>query len=97
MKTAAAYEAGARDALNSFGVRVAADMMSQRMPDGPEHLGAEWLSRRLGREKEHHDIVGDKPSHRKLERPPQWGPPASYESSGSNERNYAGVGTYGGV
>lgn len=89
-----AYAEGVQAALDSFGVRVAEELMSRRMPDGPQHLGAEWLSRAITRQHEEPSAVGTKPSYRPLERPPQWGPRASLEASNANART--GL-SYGGV
>lgn len=67
------------------------------MPDGPEHLGAEWLSRVLSRD--HADAVtpGKAPAYKKLERPPIWGVRASLEASGTPGHDYSGMTPYGGV
>lgn len=98
MKYASAYLKGAAEALDSFGIRVASDSTHQRMPDGPEHLGAEWLSRQLRQDNEDYTTtVGSRPSHRKLEKPTTWGSPSSLEGSGANAHNHAGAGVYGGV
>ena len=91
-----AYVAGAQAALGSFGIRIAGDLMGQRMPDGPQHLGAEWLSRTLSKAtNEYSPHVGARSSHRKLEKPPMWGAPSSLESSGAN--GGSGMNQYGGV
>lgn len=92
-----AYSNGSRAALSAFNVRLAFDHDTQRMPDGPEHLGAEWLARRLSDSDEQKSVVGSAPSYRKLEKPPMWGARASLESSTANARNYSGIGAYGGV
>lgn len=93
-----AYLTGASDALDTFGIRTAADHMTRRMPDGPSHLGAEWLAKRLTGEKdEYSHVVGSRQSYKKLEKPTRWGEPASLESSGSNAHNYSGMTPYGGV
>lgn len=93
-----AYSSGATAALDTYGIRTAADLMGTRMPDGPESVGAEWLSKRLrGDNEDHTHVVGSRPSHRKLERPASWGGPSSLESAGSNMHNYSGIGQYGGV
>lgn len=75
MKTAA-YSAGMTDALEHFGVRVASDLMSRRMPDGPEHLGAEQLARLLSAQDDSYKV---NPASRakKLNRPVHWGPKTS--------------------
>lgn len=73
MKTAA-YHAGVSDALESFGVRVASDLMRSRMPTGPEHLGAEWLAKTLSAESDEFKSRSSERSPRKLERPVHWGP-----------------------
>lgn len=92
-----AYSNGSRAALSAFNVRVASHNAAHRMPEGPSHLGAEWLARRLSGSDEDTPIIGSAPSYRKLEKPPMWGPRASLESSTANARNYSGVGAYGGV
>jgi hypothetical protein len=93
-----AYLSGASDALQAFGIRTAADHLTRRMPDGPSHLGAEWLSKRLRQETEDYTrIPGSRASYRKLEKPSQWGNPTSLEASGSNAQNYSGMSPYGGV
>jgi hypothetical protein len=92
-----AYVGGSRAALTQFNVRLAFDAATQRMPDGPEHLGAEWLAKKLSDPEEPRRVIGSAPSYRKLEKPPMWGPRASLESSTANARNYSGVGAYGGV
>lgn len=98
MKYASAYLAGAADALESFGIRLASDAMSRSMPDGPHHLGAEWLAKELRKDKEEYSgVIGSRSSHRKLEKPSTWGNPTSLEGSGSNSHNYSGMGQYGGV
>ena len=75
MKTAA-YNAGAADALEHFGVRVASDFMSRRIPEGPSHLGAEQLARMLSAQD---DSYKANPAGRtkKLNRPVHWGPKTS--------------------
>lgn len=98
MSAPSPYWKGASDALESFGIRVASDSLSRSMPDGPQHLGAEWLSRRLRADKEDYSTVhGSRSSHRKLEKPTGWGPAASLEGSSANGHNYSGMGAYGGV
>lgn len=98
MKDNDAYSKGAEEALDTFGIRLAADHLTRRMPDGPAHLGAEWLAKRLGNEKdEYSHIIGSRQSYKKLEKPTQWGNTTSLESSGSNARNYSGMTPYGGV
>ena len=93
-----AYQSGVSDALDTFGIRTAADQWTRRMPEGPSHLGAEWLSKRLSKEVEDHpQEVGARQSYRKLEKPTQWGNPSSLEASGSNAHNYSGMNQYGGV
>ena len=68
------------------------------MPDGPHHLGAEWLTRKLRNDKEEYSqIVGSKPSHRKLEKPTSWGSAGSLEGGSANMHNNSGMGPYGGV
>lgn len=68
------------------------------MPDGPGHLGAEWLSKKLRADKDQYtSVVGSRPSHRKLEKPTGWGSPGSLEGSSSNAHNYSGMSQYGGV
>lgn len=91
----AAYNQGVQAALDSFGVRVAA--LQQRMPDGPEHLGAEWLSRALSQEPGERPHSGATQSYRKLEKPVLWGTRASLESTGAVGHNYSGMTPYGGV
>jgi hypothetical protein len=73
MKTAA-YTDGATDALESFGIRVAADLMSRQMPEGPGNLGAEWLARTLSSQADEYKTRPNERSPRKLERPVRWGP-----------------------
>ena len=93
-----AYLSGAVEALESFGIRTAADLLSRRMLDGPQHLGAEWLAKRLESEDDDYRVAGDgKPSYRRLEKPVQWGSRSSLEASGSNAHNYSGMTQYGGV
>ena len=97
---AAVYNEGVMDALSSFGVRVAADMSSrQRMPDGPEHLGAERLSRALRAEDDSYTPLADRRQPRNLDRPTRWGNPTSIEAANSLGRGVApgGVGMFGGV
>jgi hypothetical protein len=92
-----AYSDGSHAALAAFNVRLAFDAAARRMPDGPEHLGAEWLAKKLSDPEEPRSVVGSAPAYRKLEKPPMWGPRASLESSTANARNYSGIGAYGGV
>jgi hypothetical protein len=75
MKTAA-YNAGMSDALEHFGVRMASDLMFRRMPDGPEHLGAEWLARQLSSQNDSYKVnpVG---RAKRQNHPVHWGPKTS--------------------
>lgn len=91
------YAEGASAALRAYNVRVAAYQEHTRMPDGPEHLGAEWLARQLSSVDDAPARTQKTPAYRKLEKPPIWGPRASLESSTANARNYSGIGAYGGV
>ncbi len=98
MKIAEAYATGVEEALGSFGIRLASDLIGRRMPDGPEHLGAEWLTKALARERdEYRRPVGNKPSHRPRERAPQWGPNTSMEASSTATGDTSSMSPYGGV
>lgn len=92
-----AYVEGVQSALDSFGIRIASAHLSRRMPDGPEHLGAEWLSRTLSRDRDVTPHSGSAASYRKLEKPVLWGSRASLEASGAPGHDYSGMTPYGGV
>lgn len=91
-----AYDSGAQAALQHFGVRTASDLMSRRMPDGPEHLGAERLARTLAKL----DVAPVRPEEerktRRLERPTRWSNPSSVEG-GEQRDSGMGLGAYGGI
>jgi hypothetical protein len=93
----APYVEGVQAALDSFGIRTASDLMDRRMPDGPEHLGAEWLARQLSQQDDKRARVGTQMSYRPLEKPPLWGPRASLEGTGAAGHDYSGMTPYGGV
>lgn len=92
-----AYAAGVKAAFEQFGVRVASELFGQRMPSGPDHLGAEWLTKALEGHVDDHQPVGTAASHRPLEKPPMWGPRASLEATTGLGSNSPGMGRYGGV
>lgn len=82
----AAFERGASDALQAFGVR------SERHTVN----GAEHLAKTLGAIKDHYGTVHDGAAHKRLERPPLWSDRVSLESADSRY-SYPGVRTFGGV
>jgi hypothetical protein len=85
---AATYDKGIEDALSAFGVRVASEFMArQRMPEGPEHLGAERLSKLLRTESEAYKPSPEKKQRRNLENTPRWGTPTSLEGASTSSHN----------
>lgn len=96
-KLATAYDEGMADALDLFGVRLASELARRRMPEGPQHLGAERLAKMLGTQKDDFSF-GDKKPRRNLERPVRFGEPTSLEGAGvSSVTGLPAVGPYGGV
>ena len=96
-KIASSYEEGMVDAYDAFGIRVAGDLARNRMPEGPQHLGAERLAKMLGGQQDNFSI-GDKKPRRNLERPVRFGEPTSLEGAGvSSVAGLPGAGAYGGV
>lgn len=75
----AAYQNGVDAALDTFGVRVAFDMHQHRMPDGPDHLGAERLSKLLSSQDDRYKRSPDRRRGRNEARPVLWGPRVSID------------------
>jgi len=91
------YEKGARDALSTFGIRLAADAFQRGVPSTAHEGAAEWLAKRLeGCDDATPAPARDPGPGSRLDRPVRWGAAHSLEG-GSPRFESSGAPAYGGV